>query len=99
MKPLRYLTIKVFSPGNRKHKTFMIKCPPGSHLKADGEDEVLKQFADRIERTWPHEEYAVREVGRGAWNFVWVRSTPVDDAELRIGGMKLGEVASVEVGA
>lgn len=98
MKPLRYLTIKIFAPGNRQHRTRVIKCPKGHHIMLGEEKEVLKTITAELRKQSPDHDYEVKEVGRGAYNFVWVAQKPVPDEELLVGGMRLGEVTSVEVG-
>jgi hypothetical protein len=99
MKPLRKLKIKVFTIGNKSHKTIHLSVPKGMQYKDGGEDIVLRQFADEIEKSFPNDHFSLKQIGRGEYNFVWVGKKPVDPATLVVAGMAVGEVTSVEVGA
>ena len=97
-KPLRCLRIKLFTPGNRSHKTCVVKAKGGHHFTDEGEEIILKRYADEIEKAWPCDEFSLKEVGRGEYSFVWIGKRPIDEAALLVGGMPLGQVAQVEVG-
>lgn len=99
MKPLRQLKIKVFTPGNKAFKTIHMRVPKGMQYRDGGEEIVLRQFADEIEKAYPNDEFALKQLARGEFNFVHVGKKPVDPATLLVGGMAVGEVASVEVGS
>lgn len=99
MRPLKQITLKVFTPENRSHKTFIVKCPNGTQLKRGGENVVLKRFADELEKNFPLDDFEMREVGRGCFNFVWVRRKPVEEQSLAVAGMELGKQTTVEMGA
>lgn len=97
-RPLKQITVKIFFPGNKGHRTRIFAAPAGHHFKVGGEQGVLETIAGEIEKQWPFEEYSLKEVGRGCFNFVWVGKKPVEDSELLVGGLQLGETTSVEVG-
>jgi hypothetical protein len=99
MKPLKQLRIKVFQPGNTSCKQHRLHVPKGMIVKPGGEFDVLGRIADDLERTFPTEEFEMIEVGRGAYNFVHKGKRPIDPANILVGGLRLGEVATVQVGA
>lgn len=99
MKPLRQIKIKLFTIGNKSFRTMHIRAPKNMQYKDGGEEVVLRQFAEELEKSLPNEDFALRQVGRGEFNFVWIGKKPVDPELLVVAGMAVGEVASVEVGS
>jgi len=99
--PLKKLTIKMFAPGNRTHKTVILAAGKGKVFKPCGEFEVLSNVADSLETQFPNDEFRMVQVGPAAFNFVWERKKTLEEVADRvmIGGMHLGEVATVEVGS
>lgn len=99
MKPLKQLKVKVFTVGNRSYKTVHLKAKPGHIFTPEGEEYALRQFAEHLEQQLPFEEFTLKQIGRGEYNIVHVRTKPADEREIVCAGMPLGEVASVEVGS
>jgi hypothetical protein len=97
MKALKRITVKLFAPGNKTHKTVTLPAGKGRMFVDEGVS-ALNHFAEELEKNFPNEDYALREVGRGEYNFVWIGKKAVDPADLLVGGMHLGEVATVELG-
>ena len=98
---LKKLTIKMFAPGNRTHKTVILAAGKGKVFKPGGEFEVLSNVADSLETQFPNDEFRMVQVGPAAFNFVWERKKTLEEVADRvmIGGMHLGEVATVEMGS
>lgn len=71
-KPLKKLVIKVFNRNNKEAKTHHITADNGRHFVGDGQA-YLERFAEQIEQQWPDDEYKLVEVGKGQFNFVWVK--------------------------
>lgn len=97
-KPLKRLKIKLFYPGNKSHKVVLMNAPKGRIIPPGGEQTTLENFASQYEKNFPEDEFSLREVGRGEYNFVWIGKREADPAELLVGGMHLGEVVTVELG-
>lgn len=97
-KPVKQVKLKIFAPGNKSYKTTFVKVPNGQQFRPEGIEFVLRQAAKNIEEGFPLEEYSLRQLGRAEFNFVHVGKKPVDEAALLVGGVPLGEVATVEVG-
>ena len=68
---VKALTMKIFTPGNKKALTRVVRAPAGKGLNFDGIQAELQTMADRIERQWPTEEYAMVATGPASFNFVW----------------------------
>lgn len=98
-KPLKQIRVKLFTPGNKSFKTVFLKAPNGRIFTPDGELMVLQRVAAQLEQAFPFEMFDMIQVGRGEYNFVHIGPRPVDEAALLVGGMPLGETASVEVGS
>lgn len=98
-KPIKQLTIKVFAPQNKVHKTYYLRAKSGNIFTPEGIEYALQQFAGNIEKAHPYEEYSLKQISPRDFNFVWIGKKPVDEAAIRIGGMELGETATVEVGS
>jgi len=97
---VKKLTIKMFAPDNRTHKTIILAVGKGKVFARGGEFNVLSNVADSLETQFPNDEFRMVQVGKGAFNFVWDRKKTLEEVADRvmIGGMHLGEVATVEVG-
>lgn len=78
-KPLRSINIRIFSPGNKSWTRLFIRAPKGRAFNDQGEDYVLKNIAERVEHAAPLEEYALRKVGRGEYNFVHIGKAAVPE--------------------
>lgn len=55
--PLKKLTIKMFAPGNRTHKTVILAAGKGKVFKPGGEFDVLANVADSLETQFPNDEF------------------------------------------
>ena len=64
-------------PGNKEHKTLSLKCKPGHCVPDDKLTEILGQHANTVETAFPEHEYDMVQVGRGRFNFVWLREKNV----------------------
>ena len=69
--PLKKLTIKMFAPGNRTHKTVILAAGKGKVFKPGGEFDVLSRVAESLETQFPNDEFRMVQVGPAAFNFVW----------------------------
>lgn len=78
-KPVKLVTIKIFAPDNRTHTTHRVAAGAGKAFTQDGLDELLEGFVTKIERLQPDDEYALKNVGRGAYNFVWLRKRSMEE--------------------
>jgi hypothetical protein len=98
--PLKKLTIKMFAPGNRTHKTVILAAGKGKVFKPGGEFDVLSNVADSLETQFPNDEFRMVQVGPAAFNFVWDRKKTLEEVADRvmIGGMHLGEVSTIQLG-
>ena len=98
---MKKLTIKMFAPGNRTHKTVILAAGKGKVFKPSGEFDVLSNVADSLETQFPNDEFRMVQVGPAAFNFIHARKKTLEEVADRvmIGGMHLGEVATVEVGS
>jgi hypothetical protein len=65
------IQITVFLPGNKRPVRQVHRAPCGRGITADGIDIILAQTADKIEKTWPMEEYSVVALSPSSFNFVW----------------------------
>lgn len=95
---MKKITIKMFAPGNRTHKTAILSAGKGRIFKPGHEFNILSRVADQLETEFPCEEFRMVQVGPAAFNFIHVRTNPVDPEQIMVGGMKLGEVATVRIG-
>jgi hypothetical protein len=72
VRPLKQITIRIFRPGGKKSKTHLYRAPNGKAFTETGLASLLEQTITNIETHLPDEDYAMRQVGRGAFNFVWM---------------------------
>lgn len=63
--------IKVFHPGNKRHALQVHRAPHGRGINAHGIDVLLANTAEKIEKTWPGQEYSLVPIGPTTFNFVW----------------------------
>ena len=98
---MKKITIKMFAPGNRTHKTVILAAGKGKVFNPGGEFDVLSNVADSLETQFPNDEFRMVQVGRAAFNFIHVRKKTLEEVvdRVMIGGMHMGEVATVEVGS
>lgn len=68
---VKAIHITVFQPGNKRPAREVHHAPPGRGISALGIDTILAQTSDKIERTWPTEDYGLVALGRTSFNFVW----------------------------
>jgi hypothetical protein len=68
------IQVKVFSPANKRSCLQVHRAPQGQGISAQGIDTILAQTAEKIERTWPSEEYGLVAIGPTSFNFVWRKS-------------------------
>lgn len=97
----KQIQVKLFLPGNKKFRLETIRAPKGQCFTSSGEDFVLAKVAVELEKNFPGDEYTMVQVGKGKYNFVWAGKKPIDEAELLVGGLRLGEVSvlgSIEEG-
>jgi hypothetical protein len=99
MKPVKQIKVKVFTVGNKSCKTFHFRSPNGRVFTPEGVEHTLQRFAAEISKSFPHDEYTLKQLSRNEFNFCWVGKRVIDPGELLVGGMALGQIASVEVGA
>ena len=67
------LTIKLFTPFNTSFKTEMIPAPKGMQIEDDeGLAQSLDAFCDAYANGYPGHKFAVRYIGRGKFNVVWI---------------------------
>jgi hypothetical protein len=65
------VNITVFTPENKKRIRQSFRAPARQGLTADGIDKILLQAAEKIEKSWPTEEYSLVPLGPADFNFVW----------------------------
>jgi hypothetical protein len=64
------VAITVFFPGNEKRVRSVHRAPPSKGFNADNIQEVLEQWAGRIEADFPGVEYKLVALGPAEFNFV-----------------------------
>jgi hypothetical protein len=95
---IKSIRIKIFEPGNRKHKVYMFRAGKQRHFVEAGVTDILAKVAEEVEKMHPEHEYGMVQVGKGDYNFLHRGFKPVEDEDILVAGMRLGEVVSVEVG-
>ena len=68
---VKAITLRIFTPQNKRVTTRTIRAPHGQGISAEGIEAELRVMADRIERQWPTEEYGLVPTGPTSFNFVW----------------------------
>lgn len=63
--------IRIFHPGNKRSVTQFHRAQQGQGITAQGIDSILKHTADKIETSWPSEEYSMVQLSPSSFNFVW----------------------------
>jgi hypothetical protein len=95
----KILRIKLFEPGNKKHKVYVFRAGKSRHFAERGVEDILGKVVAEIEKMYPHREYSMVQVGRGDYNFMDRGYKEVADEDLLVAGLRLGEVVTVEVGS
>jgi hypothetical protein len=72
MARIKSITVKIFPPRDSKEKLYVKThtAPARRIFLDDGVDDLLKQYADYIEKRWPGVDYKLVNVGPRAYNFV-----------------------------
>jgi len=96
---LKNIRIKIFEPGNRKHKVYIFRAGKQRHFVEAGVTDILGKVAAEVEKMHPEHEYGMVQAGNGDYNFICRGYKAVADEDLLVAGMRLGEVVSVEVGS
>lgn len=65
------VTVRIFSPGNKKWGTRRHYAPPGRAITEQGVTEILDREATLVEKTFPQHEYRLVKLGPNRFNFVW----------------------------
>lgn len=85
--------IRIATPGNKELRTLTF----ATGKKASVED-ILGGVAIAIEKEWPLDKFNRRKIAEYEYQFDWVSATQIHEDELRVGGLPLGEVETVQVG-
>lgn len=73
---VRCVTLKLFFPGNKKRKQYVVRAPSKKGITPSGVEDILKRAAESIERDLPGYEYHLVPVGPAAFNFVCLGEKP-----------------------
>jgi hypothetical protein len=95
----KILRIKLFEPGNKKHKVYIFRAGDGRHFAERGAEDILGKVVAEIEKMYPEHEYAMVQVGKGDYNFMHRGHKEVAAEDIVVAGLRLGEVVTVEVGS
>lgn len=89
----RPITIRVYASGNNGYEEAMVATGKGWSV-----DDALDRVATELDERRPQDEYRLDTPAPRTFHFVWTGRKPLDPAHLMIGGMKMGEVATVTIG-
>jgi hypothetical protein len=95
----KVVRVKIFTPGNKKHKVYIFRAPAGRTFVEDGIDDIVEKCAAEVEKMYPEHEYGLVKVGKADFNFVHRGHKPVDEQDIIVAGLRLGEVVTVELGS
>jgi len=73
---MKKIAIKLFYPGNKRHKKVIVRAPSGRLITPDGIERQLRQAADTLEKEFPGHDYHLVPIGHGAYNFVCIGEKP-----------------------
>lgn len=98
-KPLKRLRVKIFQPGNKRHKVVLLEAGKGRMIIPGHELGCLEPVIAMVEKNHPFDEFSLVQVGRGDFNIVWRGRKPIQPEEILALGVPLGEVTTVTLGA
>lgn len=93
----RPVKVRVYYSGNDGYEEVTVATGKGWSI-----DNALDRVATELDERRPQDEYRLDEPGPGVYHFVWIGRKPIDPidpAHLTVGGLRMGEVATVEVGS
>lgn len=70
MDRIKQLTIKVFPPNGSKPGVKTHRAPKGKVFIEEGITDILTQYAEHIEKTWPDVSFRMIQIGKHAYNFL-----------------------------
>lgn len=73
---MKKIQIKLFYPGNKRHKKVIVRAPNGKTITSDGVEHYLQQAALTLEKEFPGHDYHLVPIGPGAFNFVCAGEKP-----------------------
>jgi len=66
---IQTITLKIFSPGNKKADTQRIVAGPGRHFTAANIETILAKVGEKVDAEFP-DQYRLVAIGPAAFNFV-----------------------------
>lgn len=84
------LRLKVFGVENKDFTLRMIKPKHGKYWDAAGVDNILDHVATDLEERFPNHEYKLVQVGKFAFNFVFVRTREIPAERIQDGAPEVG---------
>jgi hypothetical protein len=95
----KIIRIKIFDPGNNKHKVYIFRAPNGRSFIEAGVEDILGKVVAEVEKMYPEHDYRMVQVGRADYNFLDCGHKAVAGEDIVVAGLRLGEVVTVEVGS
>lgn len=95
----KIIRIKIFAPGNKKHKVYIFRAPNGRSFVEAGVEDILSKVVAEVEKMYPEHEYGMVQVGKADYNFLDRGHKPVAGEDIVVAGLRLGEVVTVQVGS
>lgn len=90
----RPVKIRVYYSGNHGYEEVTVATGKGWSI-----DDDLDRVAHELDERRPQDEFRMDEPAPRTYHFVWIGRKPLDPEHLMIGGMKMGQVDTVTLGA